>query len=304
MLHNDSPIRTFSLLPVALGLLAVAISLAPPAGAIDGVVEINQAAALAGGITAGDAAGFPVSLDVAGSYRLTGDLTSAATNTHLVEITADGVTLDLNGFALRGPSVCTGSGAAVSCAPVGSGSGISIESAHVLVQNGLVTGAAGGGVNIVGIFTAVQVEDVRVERNALYGIYHTIPAGPEPPIFGGPGRVERCTAVANGGPGIDTDASALLLDNVASQNSGAGILAGGGGIVRGNTTSENGGDGIFAFDDALVLGNNSFGNGAVGLRLTAGSGYADNTVRGNTGGTVAGGVQIGVNFCNDNTVCP
>ena len=45
-----------------------------PALAVDGVIEINQARALAGGVTPGDTAGFPVSLNDSGSYRLTSDL--------------------------------------------------------------------------------------------------------------------------------------------------------------------------------------------------------------------------------------
>jgi len=45
-----------------------------PAGAVDGVIEINQAKAKAGAVTAGDTPGFPVTISAAGSYRLTGDL--------------------------------------------------------------------------------------------------------------------------------------------------------------------------------------------------------------------------------------
>jgi hypothetical protein len=39
------------------------------AAAVDGVIEINQAKALAGGVTPGDTAGFPVALSAPGSYR-------------------------------------------------------------------------------------------------------------------------------------------------------------------------------------------------------------------------------------------
>ena len=47
---------------------------AATAGAVDGVVEINQASALAGGITACDTPGFPVSICTSGAYRLTSNL--------------------------------------------------------------------------------------------------------------------------------------------------------------------------------------------------------------------------------------
>ena len=40
----------------------------------DGVIEINAAAAAAGGVTATDTPGYPVTIDAPGSYRLTGNL--------------------------------------------------------------------------------------------------------------------------------------------------------------------------------------------------------------------------------------
>ena len=61
--------------------LMLTLGLAHSAAAVDGVIEINQAKALAGGVTTTDAAGFPVTLDASGSYRLTGDLTLASADT-------------------------------------------------------------------------------------------------------------------------------------------------------------------------------------------------------------------------------
>jgi len=49
----------------------------------------------------GDAAGFPVTISEVGSYRLTGNLSIGSTDA--IEITADNVTLDLNGFLIIGP---------------------------------------------------------------------------------------------------------------------------------------------------------------------------------------------------------
>ena len=44
-----------------------------PAFAADGVIEINQARAKAGGVTPGDTPLFPVTISQPGSYRLTGN---------------------------------------------------------------------------------------------------------------------------------------------------------------------------------------------------------------------------------------
>ena len=89
-------------------LIAVCLSwLASPALAVDGVVEINQARAEAGGVTATDTPGFPVTIDQSGSYRLTGNLTVSSATTEAIEVRDDRVTIDLNGFSIVGP----GSGA-------------------------------------------------------------------------------------------------------------------------------------------------------------------------------------------------
>src|SRR5436190_10630805 len=90
--------------------------------AVDGIVLIDQNRALAGGVTPGDAPGFPVTISLAGSYRLSGNLTVPDANTTAINITADNVTIDLNGFSIIGPVVCTPIGTPVtSCSPSGSG---------------------------------------------------------------------------------------------------------------------------------------------------------------------------------------
>ncbi len=75
--------------------------------AVDGVVLIDHYHAMVGNITPGDAPGFQVTISQSGSYRLTGDLSVPDGNTTAIQITADFVTLDLNGFSIIGPAVCT-----------------------------------------------------------------------------------------------------------------------------------------------------------------------------------------------------
>ena len=58
-----------------LALTAVFLSTAgAPVHAVDGLIEINHAKALAGGVSPGDLGGYPVTIDAPGSYILTGDL--------------------------------------------------------------------------------------------------------------------------------------------------------------------------------------------------------------------------------------
>jgi hypothetical protein len=127
----------------AVAGLAQPAHAAPQAPAANGVVEINQDKALAGNVTPGDTAGFPVTLGARGSYRLTSNLMLPNGNVNGVNITADDVTLDLNGFAIVGPGcsgtplVCNGSGAGVVSQEVRSG---------VTVRNGTVRGMPSGAV--------------------------------------------------------------------------------------------------------------------------------------------------------------
>ena len=72
---------------------------------------VTQAKVNTGNFTPCDAPGFPLTIRVRGAYKLTGNLTVPNANTTAIEIIADNVTLDLNGFGIFGPGAGgTGSG--------------------------------------------------------------------------------------------------------------------------------------------------------------------------------------------------
>lgn len=93
---------------IAATLLGLAALLAAtPASAVtldNGVVLITQADALAGGVTPGDAPGFPITLSVTGSYRFASSL---LVNTAVdgIQVTAPEVTIDFAGFRMAGSGV-------------------------------------------------------------------------------------------------------------------------------------------------------------------------------------------------------
>ena len=68
------------ILVIGLGMTLV-LGAALRAAASDGAREINQTAALAGAVTPGDTAGFPVTISQAGSYLLTGNLVVPSADT-------------------------------------------------------------------------------------------------------------------------------------------------------------------------------------------------------------------------------
>ena len=96
-----------------LSTILAVITLAPAmVFAVDGVILIDQNKALAGNVTPGDGAGYPVILSLPGSYRLSGNLTVPISATG-IQIAADGVSLDLNGFSITGPGIFPGGGNAI-----------------------------------------------------------------------------------------------------------------------------------------------------------------------------------------------
>jgi hypothetical protein len=210
------------------GILILVLSLAAPAHATDGVIEINAARAAAGGVTAGDAPGFPVEIFTRGNFRLTSDLVVPAGASAGIAVYAAGTQIDLNGFTISCTTTCTGIN--LSCAPSGTGVGIDASAADsVVVRNGRVTGFG-----VYGVFlnTGSRAKELSVDNNALGGITtdaaavvsdnivrmnggYGISAGPD-------SRVVENTVTGNGGPGIVTNPSAIYDRNVVNHNVGAG----------------------------------------------------------------------------------
>jgi hypothetical protein len=317
---------------LALALAAIGLVSAPAAHAVDGVILIDQTRALSGGVTPGDAPGFPVTISRSGSYRLASNLTVTPANTSaiVVEAGGDAVTLDLNGFSIVGP--CKPPAA---CAASGSGFGVF---GATIVTNGSVIGMGGSGVvggmvkdvwagqNGSGVAADV-VTRVRAHQNRGTGISSknvtqsvaTENLGQGIAVIngtvtsstanrnGGDGfyvvgsTISNCTAELNGSLGISGD-SAKVMDNTVNGNQIGIFLVGG--TASGNVVFANRGYGINVANGAL-MGNTVFSNAGVGLVFRGGAvGYGANTVFGNSGGEISGvGVQIGTNVCGSG-LCP
>lgn len=191
--------------PGAALIPLTALLLGAPAGASDGVVEINAARARVGGVTSSDTAGVPVTLDTPGSYRLTSDLDSSIgppsgiiadpENFTVIEITADDVTLDLGGFTISGPGI------------PGTGDGVRSSGRNTVVMNGTIDGVGRDGLAL------------------------------------GPNARVRDVGVANAGrDGIAAGASSLVRDCTAQDNAGFGLVLGSLSGFGGNVFTGNNGD--------------------------------------------------------------
>jgi hypothetical protein len=278
------------------------------ASAQEGVTEIDQARALAGSVTPGDGAGFPVTLSAPGAYRLSGSLTSTNPDFAIVRITSDDVMLDLAGFSLVGPTTCTGS-PVTACNATGLGGGVVASGQrNVTVRNGTVRG---GGLVGVNLGSDSRVENVAALENGTVGIF----------VDDG-STVVDCVASRNGERGISAENDVVVSGNVARHNGTDGIRTAAGATLSGNVASANGSDGIVSGTATTLAANVAYDNGddgiqsssgsvvgcAVasnadfGLSLGAASGFAQCVAGNNNAGDgnelqTAGGQQIGVNFC-------
>lgn len=237
------------------------------ARAVDGVLEIDQTCAVAGCFP-GDTAGFPVTTG-AGSYRLTSDLV-VATGTAVV--VGEDASLDLNGFAIRGPVVCTGE--PVTSCTAGSGTGVS-TGLRARVHGGHVRGFTTG----VAADSDARLFDLAVSHNS--------------------------------DTGVNLSRGASLRDSVVVFNGARGVAstAGGGfGEVVGCTVRGNAQQGV-DMSGGLVLDSRLQNNGLEGFRSQSGggdAGYANNIINGNNGvgADVAGGRSLGCNVIDGAAVCP
>ena len=315
-----------SIRPIA-SLVVLALSLtAVVARASDGVIELNQACATQTGCAPGDDPGFPITLTARGSYRLTSDLEMPNANTNGIQVGADDVTLDFNGFTLFGPAfvpidthVCSLSTTGVGISPIaptapaalvvehgrirGMAKGISFPAADVRVERMTVERNCGDGVTLG---TAALVVDSQFRANSGNGL-----------VVGTGGRVRDSIADNNGDSGIFLGTGGLVTGCIATTNGewgvnfdGKGGVASGnslvgnqldgvsffqGGVATGNAASGNGWNGISAHEGAVVVGNSAHENHQTGIFSFPTTGIGLNATYANGGGGLGFGVQIACN---------
>jgi len=149
---------------IAALLLGVALAPASPARAAEGVRELSHACALAGCLP-NDAPGYPITIDVPGSYVLTSDLTPPAATDGIV-LAASDVSLDFRGHWLRGPYTC----GFVGCSP-GTGRGIARASAAAGLRSAVRDGGISGfGDDGVELGSSSRVEGMTLHRLGGDGI--------------------------------------------------------------------------------------------------------------------------------------
>jgi hypothetical protein len=247
------PFRKFIVPAVAFGLGAAVIVTAgpldPPSGAIaptyKTLSDVEPRIAINAANTPGDAdSTFRISQS--GSYYLTASVPGLAGKS-TIEIAANNVSIDLNGFTLLGAA--------------GTKNGIAAASTQhaVVIRNGVIRNHAESGIYL-GSSTAVVVQDVICTSNGLDGIWP-----------GASATVERVKATLNGRNGFDlsSTSSSHFIDCDASGNFAAGF----GGVGIGQNVLErcmatsNAGVGIELHQGCIATDCISAKNGTSGFRV-------------------------------------
>jgi parallel beta-helix repeat protein len=205
-----------------------------------------------------DIAMLPYTINHSGSYIVTRDLTVATTETNGIAISADNVTLDLNGHALIGPGKTAGT----------SGTAIFVVGSiyNLAIRNGTVRDWRGSGVEAFSAQNS-QYEGLRCYNNGLNGIG----------LWGTGNTVTGNTCSSNDGRGICAGSGCTVSGNSCSYNTLDGIYAWYGCTVSGNTCSYNTDDGIGAWYGCTVSANTCFSNTRDGICVYGGCMVVENT---------------------------
>jgi hypothetical protein len=283
-------------------LTLLLLSFAWPASAADGVREISQAAV-------DEAGGFPFAIATPGSYVLTSNLTVASNSETAIDVLVEGVTIDLNGFTIRGPVVCTDNGqSTTTCSPIGIGDGVRSFQSNTTVRNGIIRGMGNAGISLLG--NGSRIDSLIAVSNGQRGINVGASSTVEGSLairngsfgfaLGTNSVISQCSAVKNASDGIVTSFGGEISRNSSTLN-GDGIGAGRGSVVSDNSISDNLGTGVFCTSGCLVNGNMVSGNGNVGLSLQDPSGYTNNVIVDHAIRPVQGGTYLSPNICDNTT---
>ncbi len=218
----------------------------------------------------------PYTITSAGSYYLTTNLTVVGFNGNGISISADNVTLDLNGFFISGDGDVNNSGVQV----IG-------PHYNVCVRNGTIRNIGGG----AGVY-AYQAGNCRFEQLLLFG-------NGEQGISAGMGAtVIDCVAQANGFIGIETGNGTVVRHCTVAGN-GIGIDAANGCVVTECSVISNNFGGIACGFGGRIQGCAvAYNTNYAGITATNSCTIANCSVYGNWNGGIIGGKGCVVSDCS------
>ncbi len=328
---------------LATGVLsaqAFAGDLNPPAGPISPtfktLTEVEPRTLINSTNTPGDADSvFRITSN--GSYYLAGTI-SAASGRVAIKIDGDDITLDLNGFRIRGSDgdvirvngnrrgITVRNGSISNTLGIGVNAGTATDvliegiSVRTTGGNGIVAGDRARIQNcavndaLIGIVAGENsvVQSCTSESNASHGF--DIDQGSSVSrctasnnlgrgiYHRGRGSIVESSAFSNGSEGIRAENTTTVENCVSSLNAGRGIYLTLNANIRGCSTWDNESDGIVVGNHSVVANCNSTNNTGVGIQATGASSVMDNVSSSNTSHGIAifGEAIVSRNNCTGN----
>ncbi len=186
-----------------------------------------------------------------GSYYLTADVVSTVAGEIGILVSADNVTIDLNGFAMIGAG---GAG----------GAGIALNAAHtnLAVRNGTIRGWGGDGIDATSASNS-QFQSLRLYGNAGGGLRS-----------GAAAIVTGCNASQNGGDGFNIGNGCTVTGCLAEFNAGVGInITGNNSRIDENNAGSNGTGIASSGANNLIVRNAARLNTSADFAIVTGNDY-------------------------------
>lgn len=204
-----------------------------------------------------------------GSYVLTANITAGGSEFTGIFITADNVTIDLNGFTISGDGA--------------SGYGIVLSNTrrNVTIRNGVIRNFGLAGIS------ASNDEHMVIENLTIED------CGQSAILAGDHSTLRNIIVRASASNGIAAGAGSIVADCISTNNGSSGISVAEGSTVTGCVASDNASDGIQATDACTIRDNNCRGNTSDGIQGANRNNIQDNTCDSN--GLSAGVSGYGVN---------
>ncbi|MBL0869568.1 MAG: right-handed parallel beta-helix repeat-containing protein [Phycisphaerales bacterium] len=274
-----SPAATVLALIGAVVSPTLAGPLTPPPGPVTSTPGAEARIAINATNTPGDATAKFI-ITQPGSYYLTGNIdVSAVTNTSGIRIAANDVTVDLNGFIIKGTSGNTQPLILVA------GSGIGTNKGNVTIRNGTVRDGGSDGINsLTNAAETVRLYDI-VSRNNLGSGFQLTNRS----------FVQNCVAQNNNSLGFNATSASncTFLDCTADANANTGLAAGNAANVRNCLSTANGAFGITVGPSSAVASCVVRGN--FGTEIVSGNACTITNCTADNFGTSGSGLVLGDN---------
>ncbi|MBK9983159.1 MAG: right-handed parallel beta-helix repeat-containing protein [Saprospiraceae bacterium] len=217
----------------------------------------------------------PYTISAPGSYYATANLSGTVG----ITITTSHVTLDLNGYTLKGTVGNTSEGIKVTAAVTN----INIKNGGVAnwgkegIKAGLATNSSFSQLQIV----ANSFDGINTGNNDLISFVDAGTNGFDGIDMGESAAIFHCTASGNGNDGIEADAGSSFMQCTARGNTQEGFRATGASTISDCASSENLGDGYSCGAGSIVEQCTALHNSLSGFYLFSTSSASDNTSRNN-----------------------